>query len=215
MALAVERTSEESRWPAPPAEDIERWKLHCLKLSDLPVEQDESSTESPEDRKACSGPARDGAAVSRSMDTSLQQGQPRSSLTANKSSSQEASSAGIKRLVSANSRKANGMQEVRGSSRQPYCPKLMICLVRRTLRSKVRGVCAGLGTKLRGLYLCPATMTRLRDHEQSSAELTRCCKLQARKLKSRLLEQRVLQSRELLVWGLVIALLGVSLCLIC
>ncbi|CAL2234948.1 unnamed protein product [Prunus armeniaca] len=97
----------------PPAEDIERWKLHCLKLSDLRVEQDESSTKSPKDRKACSGPARDRAAVSRSMDTSLQRGQPRSSLAANKSSSQEASSAGIKRLVSANSRKANGMQEVR------------------------------------------------------------------------------------------------------
>ncbi|CAL2266500.1 unnamed protein product [Prunus armeniaca] len=72
----------------PPNEDIERWKLHFLKLSDLPVEQDESSTESPEDRKACSGPARDGAAVSRSMDTSLQRGQPRSSLAANKPSSQ-------------------------------------------------------------------------------------------------------------------------------
>ncbi|CAL2271694.1 unnamed protein product [Prunus armeniaca] len=123
QALSIPAKFREWRWllsehrkkvgGLPPAEDIERWKLHCLKLSDLQVEQDESSTESPEDRKACSGPARDGAAVSRSMDTSLQRGQPRSSFAANKSSSQEASSAGIKRLVSANSRKANGMQEVR------------------------------------------------------------------------------------------------------
>ncbi|XP_020412797.1 cyclic dof factor 2 [Prunus persica] len=32
----------------PPAEDIERWKSRCLELSDLPVEREGSSTESPE-----------------------------------------------------------------------------------------------------------------------------------------------------------------------
>ncbi|CAL9000954.1 unnamed protein product [Prunus brigantina] len=56
----------------PPAEDIERWKSHCLELSDLPVEQDESSTESPDDRKASSRPARNEVAISRSKDTSPQ-----------------------------------------------------------------------------------------------------------------------------------------------
>ncbi|CAL2240991.1 unnamed protein product [Prunus armeniaca] len=211
QALSIPAKFREWRWllsehrkkvgGLPPAEDIERWKLHCLKLSDLPVEQEESSTESPEDRKACSGPACDEAAVSRSIDTSPQRRQPRSSLT------QTSFSHGRPRLPGSNALSARTAGRPMACMRfgicclslQPYCPKLVICLVRRPLRSKVRGVCVGLGTKLRGLYLCPATMTHLRGHEQSSAELTRCYKLQARELKSRLLKQRVLQLRELLV----------------
>ncbi|CAL9021625.1 unnamed protein product, partial [Prunus brigantina] len=46
--------------------------------------------------------------------------------------------------------------------------------------------------------------TRLQSHEQSSAELTQCCKLRPRELKSILLEQRVLELHELLVQKLVI-----------
>ncbi|CAL9010783.1 unnamed protein product [Prunus brigantina] len=54
---------------------------------------------------------------------------------------------------------------------------------------------------------CSAIMTRLQRHEQSSAELTQCCKLRPRELKSRLLEQRVLKLHELPIQKLVKALL--------
>ncbi|CAL9016320.1 unnamed protein product [Prunus brigantina] len=87
------------------------------------------------------------------------------------------------------------------------CPKPMIYPVRRLLRSRVWVACANHGIKLRGLCICLAITTRLQSHEQSSAELTQCCKLRPRELKSRLLEQRVLGLLELLIRKLVIALL--------
>ncbi|ONH90190.1 hypothetical protein PRUPE_8G039500 [Prunus persica] len=123
QALSIPAKFREWRWllsehrkevgGLPPAEDIERWKSRYLELSDLPVKREESSTESPDSGKACSSSARDEAVVSRSVDTSPQRRQPRSSLATNKSSTREvlpaqkahmgvapASSAGIKRLVS-------------------------------------------------------------------------------------------------------------------
>ncbi|CAL2259685.1 unnamed protein product [Prunus armeniaca] len=55
-----------------------------------------------------------------------------------------------------------------------------------------------------GIY-CSAITTRLQSPEQSSAELTQCCKLRPRELKSRLLEQRILKLHELPIQKLVIA----------
>ncbi|CAL8076676.1 unnamed protein product [Prunus armeniaca] len=95
-----------------------------------------------------------------------------------------------------------------------FCPSLcpnylkpVIYLIRRLLRSRVSVACTDPRIKLRGLYLCPAITTCLQSHEQSSAELTQCCKLHPRELKSRLLEQKVIQLRELPIRELVIALL--------
>ncbi|CAL2266477.1 unnamed protein product [Prunus armeniaca] len=84
----------------------------------------------------------------------------------------------IKRLIIANSKKINGMQEVRDIL---------------------------LRIKLRGLYIHLAITTHLQSHEQSSAELTQCYKLRPRELKSRLLEQRVLKLHELQIQKLMIA----------
>ncbi|KAI5316882.1 hypothetical protein L3X38_036589 [Prunus dulcis] len=87
------------------------------------------------------------------------------------------------------------------------CPKPMIYPVRRLLRSRVWVACADPGIKLRGLYIFSAITTRLQSQEQSSVELTQCCKLRLRELKSRLLEQRVLELCEQRIRELVITLL--------
>ncbi|CAL2253643.1 unnamed protein product [Prunus armeniaca] len=70
----------------PPAEDVERWELHGSDLDDLPVEREKSSTKLPH--------------------SSTSKSSVRGSRVAS-------SSAKIKRLVSTNSKKINGMQEVR------------------------------------------------------------------------------------------------------
>ncbi|CAL9011380.1 unnamed protein product [Prunus brigantina] len=92
------------------------------------------------------------------------------------------SSTMIKRLVSANSKKINGIQGVRDILlRSPLeLPKTMIYPVRRLLRSRVWVAYADPGIKLRGLYICLAITTRLQSHEQSSGW--------QRELKCRLLE---------------------------
>ncbi|CAL8152759.1 unnamed protein product [Prunus armeniaca] len=98
------------------------------------------------------------------------------------------SSVRIKCLVNVNSKKINGMQEVRDIllRYQLELPKTHDLPYEEAVEKK-------------------AITTRLQSHEQSSAKLTQCCKLWPRELKSRLLEQRVLKLRELPIQKLVIA----------
>ncbi|CAL9021833.1 unnamed protein product [Prunus brigantina] len=84
--------------------------------------------------------------------------------------------AGIKCLVGANSKKISGIQEARDI----------------LLRSPL---------ELPKTHYLPSITTRLQSHEQSSAELTQCCKLRPRELP----EQRVLESRQRPIRKLVIA----------
>ncbi|CAL8117125.1 unnamed protein product [Prunus armeniaca] len=94
----------------------------------------------------------------------------------------------IKRLVSTNSKKINGMQEV------------WDILLRYPLELlKTHDLPCEEAVEKQEIT------TRLQSHEQSSTELTQCCEFRPRELKSRLLEQRVLKLRELPIQKLVIA----------
>ncbi|CAL2226484.1 unnamed protein product [Prunus armeniaca] len=154
----------------PPAEDVERWELHGSDLDDLPVEREKSSTKLPH------------SSTSKSF--------VRGSFAGNVPMGVASSSARIKRLVSTNSKKINGTQEV------------WDILLRYPLElPKTHDLPCEEAVEKQEIT------TRLQSHEQSSTELTQCCEFRPRELKSRLLEQRVLKLRELPIQKLVIALL--------
>ncbi|CAL8152790.1 unnamed protein product [Prunus armeniaca] len=106
-----------------------------------------------------------------------------------------------------NSKKINGMQEVRDILlRYPLeLPKTHDLPCEEAVEKQGLVACADPRIKLRGLYIYLAITTCLQSHEQSSTELTQCCEFRPRKLKSRPLEQRVLKLRELPIQKLVIA----------
>ncbi|CAL9003155.1 unnamed protein product [Prunus brigantina] len=173
----------------PSAEDVEKWELHSSDLDDLPAKREKSSTTLPQ-----SATSKSFVRGSRLLRMSLWE-----LLLLHLPGSSASPSRTIRRSMAC---KSSG---IFCSGFRSNCPKPMIYPIRRLLRSRVWVACVDPGIKLRGLYICLAITTRLQSHEQSSAELTQCCKLRPRELKSRLLEQRVLELHELLVQKLVIA----------
>ncbi|CAL8162074.1 unnamed protein product [Prunus armeniaca] len=151
------------------AEDVERRELHGSDLDNLPVEREKSSTKLPH---------------SSTIKSSVRGSRLLRMFLWNVSSS----SARIKRLVSTNSKKINGMQEVWDILlRYPLeLPKTHVLPCEEAVEKQ-------------------AITTCLQSHEQSSIELTQCCEFWPRELKSRPLEQRVLKLRELPIQKLVIA----------
>ncbi|CAL8167959.1 unnamed protein product [Prunus armeniaca] len=124
----------------PPTKDVEKWKQYDPDSDDLPTERDESSTEHPEKWKADARSSKDEARTSWARDVSLLRKKPRLPSVVIKFSLKEASSAEktqvgappssfarIKHLVSVDSKKIGGMQNVRGILLKSLTDKLKTC----------------------------------------------------------------------------------------
>ncbi|CAL2271085.1 unnamed protein product [Prunus armeniaca] len=113
-----------------PTKDVEKWKQYDPDSDDLPTERDESSTEHPEKWKADARSSKDEARTSWARDVSLVikfSLKEASSAEKTQVGAPPSSFARIKHLVSVDSKKIGGMQNVRGILLKSLTDKLKTC----------------------------------------------------------------------------------------